>query len=70
MVGCGTIHWQSGLVEALATPAATLSADEQAFLQGPVEELCGMLDDWRINWESATSPRRSGILSRQTTFSE
>ena len=25
-----------------------LSEDEQAFLDGPVEELCGMLDDWQI----------------------
>ncbi|MCG6937041.1 MAG: acyl-CoA dehydrogenase [Gammaproteobacteria bacterium] len=29
-------------------PAATLTAEEQAFLDGPVEEFCNMLDDWRI----------------------
>ncbi|MDX8391622.1 MAG: acyl-CoA dehydrogenase, partial [Mariprofundaceae bacterium] len=32
-------------------PAPQLSADEQAFLDGPVETLCTMLDDWRINHE-------------------
>ena len=31
----------------LAYPQARLSAEEQAFLDGPVEKLCGMLDEWR-----------------------
>src|SRR5579883_542886 len=35
----------------LAFPPARLSAEEQAFLAGPVDELCAMLDDWQINWE-------------------
>ena len=30
---------------------ATLTAEEKAFLNGPVDELCAMLDDWKINWE-------------------
>ncbi|WP_340123744.1 acyl-CoA dehydrogenase [Methylobacter svalbardensis] len=29
-------------------PAAKLSAEEQAFINGPVETLCSMLDDWDI----------------------
>lgn len=29
-------------------PAAKLSAEEQAFIDGPVETLCSMLDDWDI----------------------
>jgi acyl-CoA dehydrogenase len=32
----------------LDLPAAKLSAEEQAFIDGPVEALCGMLDDWDI----------------------
>ncbi|MGH6767594.1 MAG: acyl-CoA dehydrogenase [Xanthobacteraceae bacterium] len=35
----------------LDTPPAPLSAEEAAFLAGPVDELCAMLDDWRINFE-------------------
>src|SRR6516162_2451185 len=35
----------------LAVPPATLSPEERAFLDGPVEELCGMLDDWDMTWE-------------------
>ena len=29
-------------------PKPTLTDEEQAFLDGPVEEFCGMLDDWQI----------------------
>jgi acyl-CoA dehydrogenase len=29
-------------------PAGVLTDEEQAFLDGPVEEFCNMLDDWRI----------------------
>jgi acyl-CoA dehydrogenase len=32
-------------------PAPTLSAEEQAFLNGPVEILCQMIDDWQITHE-------------------
>jgi acyl-CoA dehydrogenase len=54
----GTVWWDGELFSGkpdwamlFATPAPALSAEEQAFLDGPVEELCGMLDDWRINEE-------------------
>jgi acyl-CoA dehydrogenase len=40
----------------LAFPPAKLSAEEQAFLDGPVAELCGMLDEWRITWELRDLP--------------
>ena len=32
-------------------PAPVLSAEEQAFIDGPVEKLCEMLDDWEITNE-------------------
>ncbi len=51
----GTVWWDgelfSGLPnwqELLAEPAPALTPAEQAFLDGPVEELCRMLDDWKI----------------------
>jgi acyl-CoA dehydrogenase len=40
----------------LATPPATLSQEEQAFLDGPVEELCHRLDEWHISWELRDLP--------------
>ena len=33
-----------------------LIREEQAFLDGPVDELCRMLDDWHINWELRDLP--------------
>jgi len=51
----GTVGWDGELFSGspnwqklLDLPAPALSAAEQAFLDGPVEELCRMLDDWRI----------------------
>jgi acyl-CoA dehydrogenase len=37
----------------LQQPVPALSADEQAFMDGPVEELCAMIDDWQITHEIA-----------------
>jgi acyl-CoA dehydrogenase len=57
-IEAGDVWWDADLFtgnpdwsKLLAVPPASLSAEEQAFLDGPVEELCGMLDDWRIAWE-------------------
>src|SRR6202521_824149 len=57
-IEAGDVWWDADLFSGnpdwsklLAFPPATLSDDEKAFLAGPVEEFCGLLDDWRINWE-------------------
>ncbi|WP_114240500.1 acyl-CoA dehydrogenase [Dyella sp. C9] len=42
--------------ELLKQPKPVLSVEEQAFMDGPVEELCGMLDDWQITHELADLP--------------
>ena len=54
----GDVWWDADLFtgnpdwsKLLGYPPATLTAEEQAFLNGPVDELCAMLDDWKINWE-------------------
>ena len=54
----GTVWWDGELFSGrpdwrklLALPKPELSAEEQAFVQGPVEDLCGMLDDWTITHE-------------------
>lgn len=51
----GTVGWDGELFSGrpdwrtlLSTPTPHLTPSEQAFLDGPVEELCRMLDDWRI----------------------
>ncbi|MCE9650276.1 MAG: acyl-CoA dehydrogenase [Parvibaculum sp.] len=48
----GNPNWQ----KLLDTKPAKLSAEEQAFIDGPVDELCAMLDDWKINWELRDLP--------------
>ena len=40
----------------MSFPAPALSDEEQAFLDGPCEELCGMLDDWDISHERGDMP--------------
>ena len=54
----GTVWWDGDLFSGnpdwnklLSFPKPTLSAEERAFLDGPVEELCGMTDDWQITHE-------------------
>ncbi|MEX2164297.1 MAG: acyl-CoA dehydrogenase [Sulfuricaulis sp.] len=54
----GTVWWEGELFSGhprwkklFGLPAPTLSSEEQAFLDGPVEKLCAMLDDWGITHE-------------------
>ncbi|HEV2212201.1 MAG TPA: acyl-CoA dehydrogenase family protein, partial [Gammaproteobacteria bacterium] len=57
-IDAGNTWWDADLFtgrpdwkKLLATPAANLSDEEQAFLDGPVEEFCKSLDDWKITHE-------------------
>lgn len=59
----GTVWWDGDLFTGkpnwkklldLRTPK--LSPEERAFLDGPVESLCGMLDDWKITHDWADMP--------------
>jgi acyl-CoA dehydrogenase len=62
-IDAGTVWWDADLFSGkpdwdklLATPAPKLSAEEQAFLDGPVEELCAMCNDWEISHERQDLP--------------
>src|SRR5215475_6659232 len=62
-IEAGDVWWDADLfsghpawAKLLAVPPATLSPEEQAFLDGPVEELCGMLDDWELTWKLRDLP--------------
>src|SRR5712672_1457965 len=59
----GTVWWDGELFtgapkwpKLLSAKAPALSAEEQAFLDGPCEELCRMLDDWNITHERGDMP--------------
>jgi acyl-CoA dehydrogenase len=54
----GTVWWDAEMFSGRpnwtklhSVPVSRLTAEEQAFLEGPTNTLCGMLDDWRINSE-------------------
>ncbi|HYH06184.1 MAG TPA: acyl-CoA dehydrogenase [Thermoanaerobaculia bacterium] len=48
-------------------PWPTLTAEEQAFLDGPVEELCRVVDDWEV-WESRELPQAAWDVIRREKF--
>jgi acyl-CoA dehydrogenase len=59
----GTVWWDGELFtggpnwqKLMSAKAPVLTAAEQAFLDGPCEELCGMLDDWDITHRRADLP--------------
>jgi acyl-CoA dehydrogenase len=61
----GTVWWDADLFSGkpdweklLAIPAPKLSAEEQAFLDGPCETACGMVDDWEVTHERYDLPPR------------
>ncbi|HET8850050.1 MAG TPA: acyl-CoA dehydrogenase [Marinobacter sp.] len=45
-----------------------LTSEEQAFLDGPVEELCNMLDDWQITHEHYDLPDKVWTFIRSKGF--
>src|SRR5262245_30786744 len=62
-IDAGTVWWDADLFSGkpdwpklLAVPEPRLSPEEQAFLDGPVEELCAMCDEWAITHEHLDLP--------------
>lgn len=71
----GTVGWDAELFSGrpdwekfLATPTTELTAEEQAFLDGPVEELCRMLDDWEINYHLKDLPPQAWEFIKDQGF--
>jgi len=71
----GDVWWDADLfsgnpdwTKLIGFPPAALSAEEQAFIDGPVAELCRMLDDWRINWEWRDLPPQVWEYLKQHKF--
>ncbi|WP_407920247.1 acyl-CoA dehydrogenase [Halopseudomonas litoralis] len=59
----GTVWWDGEIFSGRpdwdrlhSYPRPTLSAEEQAFLDGPVEELCGMTNEWEVTTELQDLP--------------
>ncbi len=72
----GTVWWDGELFtgradrrKLLGVPPPRLSPEEQAFIDGPCEQLCRMLDDWDVTHRRADlSPEVWDFLKRQGFF--
>ncbi|MEE9319963.1 MAG: acyl-CoA dehydrogenase [Granulosicoccus sp.] len=57
-IDAGTVWWEAELFRGSPDwhklknyPEATLTEEEQAFVDGPCDKLCSMMDDWEITYE-------------------
>tara|TARA_R110002073_G_scaffold107036_2_gene241464 strand:- start:24929 stop:27430 length:2502 start_codon:yes stop_codon:yes gene_type:complete len=71
----GSVDWDGELFSGepdwnklLDAAPAKLSEEEQDFLDGPVEELCSMLDDWKITHEHYDLPEDVWAFIRENGF--
>ena len=71
----GTVWWDGELFSGrpnwkrlLNTPAPKISSEEQAFLDGEVETLCGMLDEWKITHEWCDLPPEAWAYLKKQGF--
>jgi len=71
----GSVWWDGELFSGrpnwtrlLNTPAPKISAEEQAFLDTEVEELCGMLDEWKITHVWCDLPPEAWAYLKQKGF--
>ncbi len=74
-IEAGTTWWDAQIFSGkpdwdwlLQNPAPELSDEEEAFLAGPVEELCGLLNDWQINAELNDLPEHVWRYLKEQRF--
>lgn len=74
-IEAGTVRWSGELFSGapnfhhyLKKPSFTLSAEEQAFLDGPVEELCKQINEWDITHNRADMPPEMWSFIKEKGF--
>lgn len=74
-IEAGSVWWDGELFSGrpdwnrlLACPKPTLTLEEQAFLEGPVEELCAMVSDWEISQRLDLPPEAWTFIKTQGFF--
>jgi len=74
-IDAGTVWWDGALFSGnpdwkalLAMPPARLTERDQAFMDGPVRELCAMVDDWKIAWQDRDLPPEVWRFMREQKF--
>src|SRR5258706_9138607 len=71
----GDVWWDADLFtgnpdwsKLLGYAPAALTAEEQAFLNGQVDALCAMLDEWKISWELRDLPEEVWDFIKREKF--
>ena len=74
-IQAGSVWWDGELFSGapnweklLSIPAPALTEEEQAFLDGPVEKLCAMVDDWKVTHELKDLPPEVWTFIRKNRF--
>lgn len=74
-IEAGDVWWDAALFtgdpdwnELLSFPTPALSPEERAFMAGPVEQLCGMIDDWKMTWETRDLPPEAWAFLKAERF--
>lgn len=74
-LNAGDAWWEADLFSGnpdwsrlLAVPRPELSEAERAFIDGPCRELCEMIDDWKINHQSADLPAEAWAFLKKEKF--
>ncbi|KAF1066970.1 MAG: Acyl-coenzyme A dehydrogenase [Pseudomonas citronellolis] len=74
-IEAGTVWWDGDLFSGrpdwsrlLGTPAPRLTEEEQAFVDGPTERLCAMVDDWEVGQRMDLPPEVWQYIKEQGFF--
>lgn len=74
-IDSGSVWWDGELFSGnpdwqklVAMPPSKLTPAERAFMDGPVAELCSMVDDWKIAWQDRDLPPEVWTFMRERKF--
>lgn len=74
-IDAGTVWWEAELFRGApdwkklsSYPEATLTPEEQAFVDGPVDQLCAIMDDWQITYELNDLPENVWDFIKKERF--
>ena len=68
LVGRRTVFGMPDWDKLMSFPPPQLSEEEQAFIDGPCEELCAMLDDWEVSHELGDMPPEAWEFIKKHRF--
>jgi acyl-CoA dehydrogenase len=74
-IDAGDTWWDAALftgnpdwAQLLGVPPARLTGEEQAFLDGPVERLCGLVDEWTMTSQTHDLPAEAWAYLKREKF--